>query len=41
MARHDRKRDIPTTSKKSFDWNKVILITNLLLTLSLIILHLR
>lgn len=42
MARLDRtKRDVPNTSKKSFDWNRVILIANLILTLSLIILHLR
>ena len=42
MARHNQvKRDIPTTSKKSFDWNRVILITNLILTMSIIYLQLR
>jgi hypothetical protein len=42
MARLSRdNKDRHLTSKKSFDWIKVLLVLNILLTVSLIYLHLR
>lgn len=42
MARLSRDiKDRQNTTKKSFDWNKALLVINILLTMSLIYLHLR